>query len=117
MIFFGTAAFAVPSLEAVVARHQVAVCVTQPDRPQGRGLKPQASPVKRVADAAGIPAIQPGRLRRADCDAYPADVGVVAAYGQLLPADVSRCRRWACWASIRRCCRSTGELPRWPGRC
>ena len=82
VIFFGTAPFAVPSLEAVVARHQVAVCVTQPDRPQGRGLKPQASPVKRVADAAGIPAIQPGRLRRADCDAYPADVGVVAAYGQ-----------------------------------
>ena len=88
VIFFGTAPFAVPSLEAVVARHQVAVCVTQPDRPQGRGLKPQASPVKRAADAAGIPVIQSGRLRRADCDAYPADVGVVAAYGQLLPADV-----------------------------
>ena len=53
IIFFGTPAFAVPTLEHLLAsRHQVAAVVAQPDRPRGRGQKVVAAPVKALADAA-----------------------------------------------------------------
>ncbi len=88
IIFFGTSGFAVPSLERVAASHEVVQCVTQPDRPQGRGLAPRPSPVKRTAQALGVPVTQPERLRAADL--AEAEIGVVAAYGQLLRPEVLR---------------------------
>lgn len=90
--FFGTPAFAVPILTAVAASHTVAVVVTQPDRPKGRGQRAQASPVKQLAGARGIPVLQPERLNDpvflAALGAYQPDLGVVAAYGKILPEEV-----------------------------
>lgn len=88
--FFGTPAFAVPSLEALLgSRHHVVGVVTQPDRPRGRGQRVTDAPVKAAAVAAGLPVLQPARLARdqfeADFLALGADLGVVAAYGKILP--------------------------------
>ena len=88
VIFFGTAQFAVPSLEAVAAHHTIVRCVTQPDRPQGRGLLTAASPVKQVAERLGLPLSQPERVTRELCEAVPPDVGIVVAYGRLIPREV-----------------------------
>lgn len=89
VIFFGTSAFAVPSLEQLVAhQHTVVRCVTQPDRPQGRGLACEPSPVKQAAIKLGLPVSQPERVRLEVFDSLPIDVGVVAAYGQLIPREV-----------------------------
>lgn len=88
-MFFGTAEFAVPSLERVVAkRHEVVMCVTQPDRPQGRGLTRGASPVKRSALQLGLPLAQPERPAPELFQALHPEIGVVAAYGQLIQGDV-----------------------------
>jgi methionyl-tRNA formyltransferase len=91
--FFGTPQFAVPTLEALVAsRHRVAVAVTQPDRPRGRGQKVTDAPVKAAALRHGIPVYQPDRLRdplvMATLREHGPDVGIVAAYGKLIPADL-----------------------------
>ena len=91
--FLGTPQFAVPTLEALVAsRHQVALVVTQPDRRRGRGQKVTDAPVKAAARLHGIPVYQPDRLRDPDVAntlrAKALDVGVVAAYGKLIPADL-----------------------------
>jgi methionyl-tRNA formyltransferase len=89
VVFFGTADFAVPSLTALVeARVEVVACVTQPDRPQGRGQVPQASPVKRTALRHGLAVRQPERVGVAALSGLVAEAGVVAAYGQLIPAGV-----------------------------
>jgi len=89
VVFFGTPEFAVPTLEALrQSRHQVVGVVTQPDRPRGRGQKTSASPVKAVAIAAGLPVLQPERLKEPSfidsLTALDADLGVVAAYGKIL---------------------------------
>ena len=91
--YFGTPQFAVPTLEHLLAsRHQVVGVVTQPDRPRGRGHKVSDAPVKALALAHGLPVLQPERLRNADVvDAirgWQADLGVVAAYGKLLPDEL-----------------------------
>ena len=88
--FFGTPAFAVPSLERLVAAgERVVLAVTQPDRPRGRGQRLRPSPVKTSALDHGIPLLQPERARDPDfaarLTAAGADLGVVVAYGQLLP--------------------------------
>lgn len=89
VIFFGTSAFAVPSLESLGAHgHTVVMCVTQPDRPQGRGLGVEPSPVKRAALRLGMPLSQPDRLAGCAFATLRADVGVVAAYGRLIKRDV-----------------------------
>ncbi len=89
MIFFGTSAFAVPSLERLVASgHAVVLCVTQPDKPKGRGLNVEASPVKQAALKLSVPLAQPERLKRESLGPVQADIGVVAAYGQLIRRDV-----------------------------
>lgn len=88
VLFFGTSAFAVPSLERTAARHTVVACVTQPDRPQGRGLVPEASPVKRAALALGVPLLQPERLQIGLFDGLQPDVGILASYGELLRQDL-----------------------------
>lgn len=91
IVFAGTAGFAVPSLEALIAsHHEVAAVVTQPDRPSGRGRQPCQSPVKQCALEHGIPVLQPERI--ADEESVrqiehlgPVDVMVVVAYGQKIP--------------------------------
>jgi methionyl-tRNA formyltransferase len=92
VLFYGTPAFAIPTLHALRARHQVVAAVTQPDRPAGRGQRFQASPVKTAALEHGIPVLQPVRLRAPEWPArlaeHPADVAVVVAFGQILPRAV-----------------------------
>ena len=88
--FFGTPDFAVPSLAALIAsRHVVVALVSQPDRPKGRGHKLQPTPTKQVALEAGVPVLQPAKIRDdAFLDAFRdlrVDLGVVAAYGKILP--------------------------------
>ena len=90
LAYFGTPDFAVPGLEALIAsHHEVVVLVSQPDRPRGRGHRLQPTPTKLVAEAAGIPVLQPTRLKdEAFLDAlrgFDLDLGVVAAYGRIIP--------------------------------
>ena len=90
VVFFGTPRFAVPTLAALLdSRHQVVGVVTQPDRPRGRGQKISAGLVKALAVERDLPVLQPPTLRddaiTADLRAWQPDVGVVAAYGQLIP--------------------------------
>lgn len=90
IVFFGTPEFAVPSLLALLAsRHPVVAAVTQPDRPRGRGRRTSHAAVKAAAAEAGVPILQPDRLKdpsflHALHDLHP-DLGVVAAYGKILP--------------------------------
>jgi len=94
IVFFGTPAFAVPSLDALVADgHQVALVVTQPDRPRGRSRSTLLPPpVKERALALGIPVIQPERPRGeeflAALRAAAPELGVVVAYGHILKPEV-----------------------------
>ena len=90
LAFFGTPDFAVPSLAALIAsRHDVVAVVSQPDRPKGRGHKLQPTPTKQVALDAGVPVLQPAKIRDdAFLNAFRdlrVDLGVVAAYGKILP--------------------------------
>jgi len=94
IVFFGTPAFAVPSLDALVADgHRVALVVTQPDRPRGRSRSTLLPPpVKERALALGIPVIQPERPRGeeflAALRAAAPELGVVVAYGHILKPEV-----------------------------
>lgn len=88
--YFGTPDFAVPGLRALMASaHRVVVLVSQPDRPKGRGQKLLATPTRAVAEAAGIPVLQPTRLKDEafveQLRAFAPDLGVVAAYGRIIP--------------------------------
>ena len=88
----GSPDFAVPALRALIDHHDVALVVTQPDKRAGRGKRLAAPPVKEVAVAAGIPVLQPESARnRAFAAALRdtgADIGVVVAYGKILPRRV-----------------------------
>ena len=122
VLFAGTPDFARVALEAIAAAgFEVALVLTQPDRPAGRGMKLQASAVKQCALAHGWPVAQPRSLRldgkypqdaaeaRAALEAAAADVMVVAAYGLILPQWVLDTPRLGCLnihASL---------LPRWRG--
>ncbi|WP_018141437.1 methionyl-tRNA formyltransferase [Thioalkalivibrio sp. ALJ7] len=93
IVYAGTPEFAVPALEALIAKGQAPVAVyTQPDRPAGRGRKLRPSPVKQVAEAAGLPVVQPESLKSAEAQAELAawrpDILIVAAYGLILPRAV-----------------------------
>jgi methionyl-tRNA formyltransferase len=91
LVFCGTPRFAVPTLEALLAAgHQIALAVTQPDRPAGRSQQLAAPPVKQTALAAGIPVTQPEKIRnntdfRAQLEAVAPDAIVVVAYGRIIP--------------------------------
>ncbi len=90
LVYLGTPAFAVPSLEACLAAgHEVACVVTQPDRPRGRGQQPAASPVKECALRFGLPVFQPERIRRSEAvdrlRSIGAEAMVVVGYGQIIP--------------------------------
>jgi len=92
VLFYGTPAFALPTLDALLVNHEVVAVVTQPDRPAHRGQRLTAPPVKERALAAGLPILQPERLRDPGWPerlaALGADVAVVVAFGQILPKAV-----------------------------
>ncbi|MCP2041469.1 methionyl-tRNA formyltransferase [Neisseria sp. HSC-16F19] len=114
ILFAGTPDFAAAALKAIhEAGFEVVLVLTQPDRPKGRGMKLQASPVKQTAEALGLPVAQPQSLRTPEAAALiaaqAADVMVVAAYGLILPPDILALPRRGCLnihASL---------LPRWRG--
>jgi methionyl-tRNA formyltransferase len=88
LVFFGTPADAVPSLEALhAAGPDIALVVTQPDKRRGRGSEPSASPVRAAAEALDLPVRTPEKSREVvdEVAASGAEVGVVVAFGQLLP--------------------------------
>jgi len=93
LVFLGTPAFAVPTLERIVeAGHQVLAVVTQPDRPRGRGQHPAPPPVKEAAARMGLKVYQPERVRLPEAveflRALGAEVMVVVGYGQIIPQAV-----------------------------
>jgi len=122
IVFAGTPAFAQSALAALhQAGHDIALVLTQPDRPAGRGMKLQASAVKQYAAAHGLPVCQPTSLRldgpypaeallaqQAIANAH-AELMVVVAYGLLLPA-------WTLQSVPRGCLNIHASLlPRWRG--
>ena len=93
IIFAGTPEFAVPALAGLIAaKHQIVMVLTQPDRPAGRGMKLQASPVKQLALQHNLNVFQPESLKPAEVQAQiaavDADVMIVAAYGLIIPTVV-----------------------------
>jgi len=92
ILFYGTPPFALPAFEALRRAHTIVAVVTQPDRPAHRGQRLTPPPVKVAADAAGLPVLQPPRLRDPEWPdrlrALGADVAVVVAFGQILPPAV-----------------------------
>ena len=91
-LFFGTPAFAVPSLDALAEISDVVGVVCQPDKPAGRGMTLHPPPVKTRAIELGIPVVQPTKLRTGEFGLWVrsqnADVALVIAYGRILPKDV-----------------------------
>lgn len=114
VVFAGTPEFAALALRAIAdAGHDIPLVLTQPDRPAGRGMALQPSPVKRLAQELGIAVQQPPSLRDEGAQARlreaGAEVMVVAAYGLILPQAVLDLPRFGCiniHASL---------LPRWRG--
>ncbi len=90
IVFFGTAEFAVPSLEALIAAgHEILAVVTQPDKPQGRGRQLLSSPVKTAALKHGLQTMQPKRVRSesfiSKMRELNPDALALAAFGQIIP--------------------------------
>jgi len=91
LVFCGTPEFAVPSLQALVdAGHDVALVLTQPDRPAGRKLELHIPPVKQLALSIGLPIAQPERLKtntelRVLLEQINPDAIIVVAYGRIIP--------------------------------
>lgn len=90
VVYLGTPQFAVPTLDALLAsRHTVCGVITQPDRPRGRGQHVSFAPVKALALQHDLPVFQPDRLRAPGVEetlrAWAPDLGVVAAYGKIIP--------------------------------
>lgn len=100
ILFIGTGDIGLPSLEWLLStpEHEVVAVVTQPDKPAGRKLVLTPPEVKVRALAAGLPVLQPPKIRHIvdDLRAFQADVAVVVAYGQILPRSVLDVPRLAC---------------------
>lgn len=94
IVFFGSPASALPSLEKLTAaRHSIEFVITQPDRPSGRGRKMVLSSVKSFALKNNIPVLQPEKIRKDEetlerMRAICPDINVVVAYGQIIPASI-----------------------------
>ncbi len=92
VVFMGTPEFSVPTLETLIRETDVVAVYTQPDRPVGRGLKLQPSPIKALATSHGIPVFTPERVSTPDevarIRALAPDFSVVVAYGQILKSEV-----------------------------
>jgi methionyl-tRNA formyltransferase len=101
VVFFGSPEFAVPSLAAVAAHHDVVTVVSQPDRPAGRGKQLTAPPVKQLALELGLPVQQPTTLKTPafveGLAALRPDLFVVVAYGRILPVAVLEVPRLGPW--------------------
>jgi methionyl-tRNA formyltransferase len=115
ILFWGTPAYAVPSLDSLVAAgHELVGVVSQPDRRRGRGKALMPSPVKARAQELGVPVFTPERIRRepgiqAELAALGADASVVVAFGQILPPEVLAQPPLGCWNG------HGSLLPRWRG--
>jgi methionyl-tRNA formyltransferase len=115
ILFWGTPAYAVPSLEALLsAGHQLVGVVSQPDRRRGRGKTLVPSAVKALASELGLPVFTPERIRRqpeiqSQLAALGADASVVVAFGQILPPEVLAQPPLGCWNG------HGSLLPRWRG--
>ncbi|RCL52727.1 MAG: methionyl-tRNA formyltransferase [Synechococcus sp. MED-G71] len=117
ILFWGTPAYAVPSLEVLVqAGHELVGVVTQPDRRRGRGsaLVPSAVKARSLELAPEVPVFTPVRIRKdlamqAELAALGADISVVVAFGQLLPIEVLQQPPLGCWNG------HGSLLPRWRG--
>ncbi len=92
VVFLGTPEFAVPSLQALASKHEVAAVFTQPDRPKGRGNKITESPIKIAAGVLGLPVYQPERIRRPPSpqllSTLAPELMVVVGYGQIIPQGI-----------------------------
>jgi methionyl-tRNA formyltransferase len=100
-----TAPFGADVLERLARNHEIALLLTRPDKPRGRGRTLQPTPAKQVAERLGIPVAQPAKLD--DSVEIPADVTVVCAYGLLIP-DSLLAR--GLWLNVH-----PSLLPRWRG--
>jgi methionyl-tRNA formyltransferase len=92
IVFMGTPAAAVPSLQALISGgHEIAAVWTQPDKPSGRGHKVTPSPVKELAISQGLTVHQPARIKTAESislfTSHKAELVVVVAYGRILPSE------------------------------
>lgn len=102
LVFMGTPDFSVPTLEKLIeSKHEVALVVTQPDRPKGRSGKPAFSPVKECALAHDIKVSQPERVRGNEefineLREINPDAIIVIAYGQILPKEVIEMPKYGC---------------------
>ena len=92
IVFMGTPDFAVPTLKALIREeYEIVGVFTQPDRPKGRGNKLVPSPVKIAASEAGIPVLQPEKIRMTGTDdlkSLKPDLCVTAAFGQILSQEI-----------------------------
>lgn len=99
IIFMGTPDFAVGTLRSLAeAGHEITLVVSQPDKPKGRGHAMVPTPVKVVAEKLGIPVFQPVKIREAKdvLEKTEADVCVVAAFGQIIPASILHMKKYGC---------------------
>ena len=99
IIFMGTPDFAVGTLKSLAeAGHEITLVVSQPDKPKGRGHAMVPTPVKAVAEELGIPVFQPVKIREAKdvLEKTEADVCVVAAFGQIIPASILHMKKYGC---------------------
>lgn len=95
IIFMGTPDFAVKILDCLEREgHEIFLVVTQPDKPKGRTKELTPPPVKVWADERNLPVYQPESIRSPEAIAmirdFPIDIGVVAAYGQIIPEEILR---------------------------
>lgn len=101
IVFMGTPDFAVTTLQALIGSgHEVIAAVSQPDKPIGRKAELRPTPVKAAAMEAGIPVLQPQRLRDPEftehLEQLAPDVIVVAAYGKIIPGFILELPRYGC---------------------
>jgi methionyl-tRNA formyltransferase len=100
LVFCGTPQFAIPTLEQLIgAGHAIELVVTQPDRVRGRDQDPSPPPVKVLAGAAGLPVVQPEKIKnnpelRARLEAIQPDAIIVVAYGRIIPDWMLQLPRW-----------------------
>ena len=100
LVFCGTPQFAIPTLEQLIgAGHAIELVVTQPDRVRGRDQAPSPPPVKVLAEAAGLPVVQPEKIKnnlelRARLEAIRPDAIIVVAYGRIIPDWMLQLPRW-----------------------
>ena len=113
IVFMGSPAFAIPTLDRLVKTHDVCAVYSQPAKKSGRGMKTTPVPVAAYASAAGLPLFTPDHLKSAAIEAtlasHDADLFIVVAYGLLLPAAVLAIPRLGCLNG------HASLLPRWRG--